>query len=112
MIVNRLIVPEYNDINFVIDHTENGEKYQLPEGYRYYIIIAASSEPFTPICYAVSESEYMSFSPELSEGDYIFELGLITANGKKSVILPALDERLRPVNQLLVLRRLNDELMQ
>lgn len=112
MIVNRLIVPEYNDINFVIDHTENGEKYLLPEGYRYYIIIAQSSEPFTPLCYTVSDSEHMNFSPELGEGEYIFELGLITADGRKSVILPALDERLKPINQILVLRRLNDELMQ
>ena len=106
MIVNRLIASEYNDIDFVINHTENGEKYTLPEGYRYYMTIAESNEPFRFVAQAVSDDEHMHFSGSLAEGVYIFELGTISPQGDMQVILPALDEKHRPMNQIIVLRRL------
>ena len=106
MIVNRLIISEYNNIDFVINHTENGEKYTLPAGYRYYMTIAESNEPFAYIDQAVSKDEHMHFNGNLTEGVYIFELGTISPQGDMQVILPALDEKHRPMNQIIVLRRL------
>lgn len=106
MILNRLIVPEYNDLNFVLNHTENGEKYQLPVNSRYYIIVSESAEPFEKIFFHTSETEYFNISTDIPEGEYIFEIGVVRGDGERTVILPALDERLRPLNQLIVLRRL------
>lgn len=106
MIINRLIVSEYNDIDFVINHTENGEKYTLPADHRYYMIIAESNEPFGFVAQATSEDEHMHFNCNLNEGVYVFELGTIGPQGDMQVVLPALDEKLRPMNQLIVLRRL------
>lgn len=106
MIVNRLITTEYNDIDFVVDHTENGEKYVLPDGFKYYMTIAEGTEPFGYVARAVSADEHMHFSGSLTEGEYIFELGILTPSGDSRVILPALDEKLRPMNQIIVLRRL------
>lgn len=108
MILNRLIVPEGNSINFVLNHTENGEKYILPEGGSYYIIISEPAEPFEQVATCESENEYFSFPADLSAGEYIFEVGMNSSEGIRTVILPALDERLRPMNQLLILRRLNN----
>lgn len=106
MILNRLIFPEYNNMNFVLKHTENGEKYQLPNGGKYYIIISEAVEPFEKICVHESETEHFNFSAEIPEGEYIFEVGMTDGNAVRRVILPALDEKLRPLNQLIVLRRL------
>ncbi len=106
MILNRLIFPENNDINFVLSHTENGEKYELPSNCRYYIIISGSSEPFEKVCFYETETQFFNFSPEIPAGEYIFEIGMLNEENVRTVILPALDERLRPMNQLLVLRRL------
>lgn len=107
MIINRLIIPEYNDINFVVNHTENGEIYTLPPDYRYYIIVAKSESPFETVCFYESDSRNFSFSQTFPVGEYIFEVGIINDNGERTVILPSLDERLKPLNQLIVLRRLS-----
>ena len=112
MIVNRLVAAEYNDLDFVIDHTENGEACTLPEGSRYYMMIARSSEPVEFVAQAFSEDKHMHFDGSLSEGEYIFELGIITRDGNSRVILPALDEKLRPMNQIIVLRRLKNAAVQ
>lgn len=106
MILNRLIIPELNDLNFVLNHTENGEKYQLSEDSKYYIIVSKSAEPFEKLFFYETETEFFNVSNNLPEGEYIFEIGIINKNDVRTVILPALDERLRPLNQLLVLRRL------
>ena len=109
MIQNRLIVPQQNNLRFVLDHTENDEKYNLAENSRYYIIISESAEPFEKRLFHKSESEYFNVFINLPDGEYVFEIGIIDENDKRTVILPALDERLRPLNQLLVLRRLKNE---
>lgn len=108
MILNRLIFPEGNSINFMLNHTENGNKYVLPQGGNYYIIISKPEEPFEQVAACTSENEYFNFTADLTAGEYIFEVGLNFADGTRTVILPALDERLRPMNQILILRRLNN----
>ncbi len=108
MIINRLIIPEYNDINFVVNHTENGESYTLPPDYRYYIIVAEDEEPFETVCFYESDSKNFNFSQKFPVGEYIFEVGIINGKGERTVILPSLDERQKPLNQLIVLRRLNN----
>lgn len=109
MIINRLIIPEYNNINFVVRHTENGEKYELPSDYRYYIIVAENKPPYNTICFYESYSEHFNFSQSFPAGEYIFEVGIIDEKDRRTVILPSLDERNKPMNQLIVLRRLNNE---
>lgn len=109
MILNRLIIPEHNKLNFVLRHTENGEKYELPASCRYYMIISKPTEPFENVHFYESDTEYFSFSVEIPVGEYIFEVGIINGASERTVILPALDERLRPLNQLFVLRRLDNE---
>ena len=106
MILNRLIIPEHNDLSFVFRHTENGEKFVLPESCRYYMIISKPYEPFENVLFNETDSENFCFPTEIPVGEYIFEVGMIDGNSHRRVILPALDERLRPLNQLLVLRRL------
>lgn len=110
MIINRLIVPEYNNINLEINHTENGEKYVLPSDHRYYLLIAYPKEPFDPLCYSVSDSSHFSFPQQFPAGEYIFEVGIVDNDEKRTVLLPSLDERLKPINQLIILRRLSNEL--
>lgn len=109
MIINRLIIPECNDLNFILNHTENGEKYQLPGNSRYYIIVSKPTEPFEKLFFYTTENEYFNVTTDIPEGEYIFEIGMINSKDARTVILPALDERLRPLNQLLVLRRLSNE---
>ena len=106
MILNRLIIPEHNDLSFVLRHTENGEKFVLPESCRYYMIISKPYEPFEKVFFNETDSENFCFPIEIPVGEYIFEVGMIDGNSHRRVILPALDERLRPLNQLFVLRRL------
>lgn len=107
MIINRLIIPEYNDINFVVNHTENGEIYNLPSDYRYYIIVAKGENPYETVCFYESDNRHFNFSQSFPVGEYIFEVGIINGNGERTVILPSLDERQKPLNQLIVLRRLS-----
>lgn len=109
MILNRLIIPEQNNLNFVLNHTENGEKYHLAPDSEYYILISKPTEPFEKISFHKSETEHFNISADIPEGEYIFEVGMIDGNAVRTVILPALDEKLRPLNQLLVLRRLKNE---
>lgn len=109
MILNRLIIPEQNSLDFVLNHTENGEKYQLAPDSEYYILISKPTEPFEKVFFYKSATEHFNVPTDIPEGEYIFEVGIIDINAVRTVILPALDERLRPVNQLLVLRRLKNE---
>ena len=109
MILNRLIIPECNELNFILNHTENGEKYQLPGNSKYYIIVSKPTEPFEKLFFYTTDTEYFNVETDIPEGEYIFEIGMINSKDRRTVILPALDERLRPLNQLLVLRRLTNE---
>lgn len=109
MIQNRLILPERNTLNFVLNHKENGEKYILPDSYKYYIIISQSEEPFKKLIVHKTNSDKFSVNNTLPAGKYIFEIGIIDKNDNRTVILPALDERLNPLNQLLILRRLPND---
>ena len=109
MIQNRLIVPEGNTLSFVLNHKENGEKYTLSDNCNYYIIVSQSEEPFGKQIFCKSNSENFSVSNNLSAGEYVFEIGIIDKNNNRRVILPALDERLNPLNQLLILRRLPND---
>ncbi len=109
MILNRLIIPEHNELNFVLRHTENGEKYALPDSSRYYMIISKPDEPFEKVLFNETDTEYFSFPVDIPVGEYIFEVGIVNDDSERTVILPALDERLRPLNQLFILRRLDNE---
>ena len=109
MIQNRLIIPEQNNLRFVLNHTEDDEKYTLPANSRYYIIVSEVAEPFRKVLYYKTETEYFNVFNNLPDGEYVFEIGIIDKNDNRTVILPALDERLNPLNQLLILRRLPND---
>lgn len=105
MILNRLIVPEGNNLVFDINHTVDGEKYQLKENETYYMKVGEKNSPYNILTTFESESAHFEVNSELSFGEYVFEIGI--NDGKLGVvILPAFDEKNRPLNQLLVLRRL------
>ncbi len=105
MILNRLIVPYANQIRFDIEHHENDEKYALKPGERYYIYICMPDAPFSLLQREISSSNHFEFDCDLEYGEYIFEVGILNSSGATRVVLPALDERMRPLNQLLILRR-------
>lgn len=105
MILNRLIVPEGNNLVFDINHTVDGEKYQLKENEMYYIKIGEKNSPYDILTTFETQSGHFEFNCGLSFGEYVFEIG-INDGDLGVVILPAFDEKNRPVNQLLILRRL------
>ncbi|MBR5232974.1 MAG: hypothetical protein IKW03_02070 [Clostridia bacterium] len=106
MIINRLIVPEGNKLEFNVEHHENDKLYELAEGELYYIKISDSVDPFTLRAYILSQNSHFSFPLTIEEGEYVFEIGILDERQDSRIILPALDERHRPLNQLLILRRL------
>lgn len=108
MIVNRLIFPEGNKLEFNVEHHENEKLYDLAKGEFYYIKISESVEPFTVREQFLSDSSHFSVPTALGDGEYVFEIGIMDKNGKYRIILPAVDERLRPLNQMLILRRLEE----
>lgn len=108
MILNRLIFPEGNDIRFSVSHKENGEDYKLSDGEKYYIVISDETAPDSFVLSADSHNGYFLFPNNLPYGRYLFEVGILASDGTKRIILPALDERMQPVNEMLILRRLNN----
>lgn len=108
MILNRLIFPEGNDIRFRVSHKENGSDYSLADGEKYYIVISSETAPESFKMMADSHDGYFLFPNKLSYGRYLFEVGVQSSDGTKRVILPALDERMQPMNEMLILRRLNN----
>lgn len=106
MIINRLIIPEGNDLDFRIVHHENENLYKLAKGEFYYIKVSDPVEPFTVKEMVLCDNDHFLMSTSLTEGEYVFEIGIKGPNGASRIILPAIDERHRPLNQLLVLRRL------
>ncbi len=109
MILNRMIFPCGNKIEFTVSHNENENKYVLEDNERYYIVISEASTQFRVLQREESNTNHFSFETDLSYGDYVFEIGIIDGKGNMRVILPAVDERLRPLNQLLLLRRMTNE---
>lgn len=106
MILNRLITAQGNTLRFHVNHTVNGEPYELQDGEKYYMAIASEDDPDTVLLNCVWNSSDFEMELELDEGIYIFEICL-SKNLERQVIIPALDERHRPLNQLIILRRLS-----
>ena len=106
MIINRLIVPEGNRIRFNLEHHENDRLYKLEKGEFYYVRISEPVEPFKSREMILCDTNHFDFETGLEYGEYVFEVGIMDSQGEYTVILPAIDERFRPLNQLLILRRL------
>lgn len=106
MIQNRIVTVEGNMVDFHINHTENGIKYELKDGEIYRIVISSDGEAGSVLVSIDSYSSDCSFEAGISEGVYVIEICLVR-NGQSQVILPAVDERHRPLNQLIVLRRVS-----
>lgn len=106
MILNRLIVTQGDPLRFHINHTENGEVYQLADDEEYFVSIATEEDPGQLIVYFCNADADFEVYVNLSEGAYVFEVGIKSDDGSSRVILPAVDERYRAINQILVLRRL------
>lgn len=106
MILNRLIFPEGNRIRFCLSHSEDGKEYENSEDEYYYINISDAEDPSVVQMNWQSYDKYFDFDAKLSEGRYVFEVGLQKADGKRVVILPAFDERRHPLNEILILKRL------
>lgn len=106
MILNRLIFPQGNKLEFTVSHSENGEKYQPADGESYYMSISLVQEPYEAMMTFTSDNNHFSVQSDLEYGEYVFEIGITDSSGSSRIILPAVDERGNPLNQLLILRRL------
>ncbi len=105
MIQNRLITAEGNILRFHVNHTVNGEAYELSENEWYYFSVAPEDDPENLVMTNFRVDGDFEFRIDLDAGSYVFELSLYDGETRQ-VIIPALDERNRPLNQLIVLRRL------
>lgn len=108
MVLNRLVITHGDTIRFHLNHTENEEEYQLCDGEKYFFAVAREDESHSMLFYTYNQSADFDMALSLDEGFYVFELGIIDAQGNSRVILPAVDERHRAINQLIVLRRICD----
>lgn len=106
MILNRLIFPQGNILEFTVSHKENDCLYEPADGEKYYISIADAKDPFESLMTFTSDDSHFSVQAELDFGEYVFEIGITDSSGGSRIILPAVDERGNPLNQLLILRRL------
>ena len=109
MILNRLIFPEGNKLEFTVNHKENNEKYEPAQGEKYYISISLPKEPFEALMTFTSDDNHFSVLSGIDYGKYVFEIGIKDSSDDSRVILPAVDERGNPLNQLIILRRLKNE---
>lgn len=107
MILNRLVVPEGNNIRFFVAHKEDGETYKLRDGETYYIKIKTPSPNGAVMHEAGQANNYFDLKNDFKYGTYPFEVGIQSRNGDRRIILPALDDRLQPLNELIILRRLD-----
>ena len=108
MILNRLVTTEGNNLSFHINHTVNGKPYVLSEGERYYIAIAKESEPENLISTYSAPFADIEVVHQFEEGRYVFEIS-IGDDSFRQVIMPALDDKHRPLTELIVLRRISDD---
>lgn len=106
MILNRLIITQGDPLRFHLNHTENGEVYQLADNELYFLAITNEDNPGQTMAYCFNTSPDFEIYLSLDEGSYVFEIGIKNDSGDSRVILPAIDERHRALNQLIVLRRL------
>lgn len=108
MVLNRLIITQGDPLRFHLNHTENGEVYQLADGEEYFLAVAREDCPEQMIFYCFNTCPDFEIYLSIDEGRYVFEVGIKNDSGDSRVILPSLDDRLRALNQLIVLRRLYD----
>ncbi len=106
MILNRIVITEGDPLRFHVNHTENGEIYEKGTGETYFATIAMEDNPDILVASLNPTTADFDFPLNLSEGSYVFEVGIKSADGDKRILLPALDERHNALNQILVLRRL------
>ncbi len=106
MILNRLVFPEGNKLEFTVSHKENDKNYEPREGEKYYISISRVREPFESMVTFTSDDGHFAVRSGIEYGEYVFEIGITDDEGNSRIILPAVDERGNPLNQLLILRRL------
>lgn len=104
MILNRIIITQGDPLRFHVNHTEKGEAYELGTGESYFATIALENDPDILVARLNPTTADFDFPLNLSEGSYVFEVGIIAADGTKRILLPALDERHNALNQILVLR--------
>lgn len=109
MVLNRLIITQGDPLMFHINHTENGSVYSLKPKESYFLAITTDTDYNGSIFYFYSKGPDFDVNINLEEGMYAFEIGIKNDDGPTRVILPAMDERRRPLNQLIVLRRLYNE---
>lgn len=109
MILNRLIFPQGNKLEFTVNHKENNEYYEPAQNEKYYINISLAKEPYESLISFTSDDNHFSVYSGLEYGEYVFEVGIVDSDGYSRIILPAVDERGNPLNQLLILRRLKNE---
>lgn len=108
MILNRLVTTEGNNLCFRINHTVNGKPYELSQGERYYIAIAAENDPDNLISIYSAPFADIEVVHQFSEGRYVFEIS-VGDDSFRQVIMPALDDKKKPLTQLIVLRRISND---
>lgn len=108
MILNRLVTTEGNNLSFRINHTVNGKAYELADGERYYMAIAKEDDPENVISTYSAPFADIEVVHQFSEGRYVFEIS-IGDDSFRQVIMPALDDKRKPLTQLIVLRRISND---
>ncbi len=105
MIVNRIVMTEGNRLTLTLNHTVNGEPFALSVGQKYYIAVSPENDCDNNCFVAFWDSDTLNIPNGLTEGTYIFEIGIYSSLNRE-VIMPALDENRKPLNQLIVLKRI------
>lgn len=106
MILNRLVVPEGNRIMFTLNHKEGDVDYELEPGENYYIAFATYDEPGKELERTMTNMKHFNCVNEFAEGRYVFEIGLMGGSRGTRIILPAVDERCQPLNELIILKKM------
>lgn len=106
MIQNRIVTVACNILEFRINHTVNGQPYELKDGEYYQVVVSEDGEPGSIAWKFISYSPDCSVPLGVSAGTYYMEICLVK-NGQFQVILPAADERHKPLNQLIVFERVS-----
>ena len=109
MILNRLVITQGDPLRFRVNHTENGEPYELGKNEKYFFAVGLENSEEPMLFYTFNYNPDFDMQLTIEEGSYVFEVGIVDdETGVSRVILPAFDERRRPLNQFLVLRRIYD----
>lgn len=105
MILNRIVVPADNILEFDITHTKDGADYELSEGEQYYMIVSLPDKPEAFLMTYYTDGKHFKFKVPLDPGRYVFEIGTEKAK-ERQVLLPPFDDRLQPMNEFIVLKHL------